>query len=668
MDGDIPNGGPAANVPAELRALPQWVGWRYVVREPGKKPTKVPVDPKAGGAASSTDSSTWGAFGQALAGAREGRWDGVGFVFTAGDPYCGVDFDDVIDPATGEIDADAAADIEALATYAELSPSKVGVHAIARGELPPGGRKRGDRECYDRGRYFTFTGVLASPHGIEDRQAELAAWHAKTFPPDQPRGKERAAPPGRPLDITDADLVEKIRGSRQGPKFARLWAGDTTGYSSGSEADLALCSILSWWTRGEAERVDRLFRSSGLFRPKWDAKRGETTYGARTVGKAVDGTDGGYDPSGGADSPHVVFGSASQHGPAGPLPPIERWTHDQILGEKFGEQPFLVEGLVADQSLTILGGVQKAGKSWMSIQLAQAVAGGDSFLGRATTFGPVAYLALEDGVRRLQDRLMKQHSPRGLPITWYTRFPKLDGADGMRAFCDIAAEKPRLIVVDTLAAAKTGRTDEQASGPMADMFNALREIAQQQGVAILVVHHHGKTVSGDPAHDLRGSSAIGAAADVLLGLYRVRRNKDGEQVAADEGMPDPDDEERPDFYLKVRGRDIEDSTTAITFGVNEDWLWKPAPHGTHNPSTIGRHKRNDKVFEALCKLGRATVAQLMDETELGEKAVGSRLAELMHIGRAKIAPTIKEGGVGRPAKVYIPIPAIRFGGGNGAAS
>ena len=54
-----------SNVPEALRALRQWVAWRYVRRD-GKQ-TKCPVKPTKGGSASSTDPTTWGTFEQAVA-------------------------------------------------------------------------------------------------------------------------------------------------------------------------------------------------------------------------------------------------------------------------------------------------------------------------------------------------------------------------------------------------------------------------------------------------------------------------------------------------------------------------------------------------------------------------------------------------------------------------
>ena len=44
-------------------------------------------------------------------------------------------------------------------------------------------------------------------------------------------------------------------------------------------------------------RVDRLFRRSGLMRPKWDSRRRDSTYGADTIAKAISGCTNTYEPA-----------------------------------------------------------------------------------------------------------------------------------------------------------------------------------------------------------------------------------------------------------------------------------------------------------------------------------------------------------------------------------
>jgi len=102
-----------AVIPACLRDRPQWVAWRYILRD-GKQ-TKAPVNANTGGLADSTDPATWTAFPQALAACQQRRnLAGVGFVFTLDDPYCGVDLDDCIDPESGQLKAWAAEIIRQL--------------------------------------------------------------------------------------------------------------------------------------------------------------------------------------------------------------------------------------------------------------------------------------------------------------------------------------------------------------------------------------------------------------------------------------------------------------------------------------------------------------------------------------------------------------------------
>lgn len=57
-----------------------------------------------------------------------------------------------------------------------------------------------------------------------------------------------------------------------------LWKGDWSRYPSQSEADMALCSHLAFWTGRNAIQMDRLFRCSGLMRDKWDRAQSGSTY------------------------------------------------------------------------------------------------------------------------------------------------------------------------------------------------------------------------------------------------------------------------------------------------------------------------------------------------------------------------------------------------------
>lgn len=293
--------------PQELIELDQWLCYRLEWNEERGKNDKKPVNPRNGRLAQSNNPRTWGTFAQAVARAEAGNADGVGFVFTEADPYAGIDLDHCL--GEEEADADGAPTkpvepwaqeiVERLASYTEESPSGTGLHIIIRATLPPGGRKNERVEMYDSGRFFTVTGESWGISSVvEARQSEVEALHAEQFPPKVTTPQNGAQKPTQPVDLDDQQLIEKAKNAKNGAKFERLYSGNTNGYGSQSEADLSLCGIFAFWTGGDAQRVDRLFRGSGLMRDKWDSKRyaDGRTYGEATVALAVGTTTDFYSP------------------------------------------------------------------------------------------------------------------------------------------------------------------------------------------------------------------------------------------------------------------------------------------------------------------------------------------------------------------------------------
>jgi len=151
------------NVPAELKVRPQWVVWR-LEKQDGRE-TKVPYRATSPNVkASATDLMTWGTFEGALAACERGDADGVGFVFSSGDPYAGVDLDGCRNSESGHVEEWAVRIIDELRGYAEISPSGEGVHIIVKGRLPEGVKHKIEREngrkieAYSERRFFTMIG------------------------------------------------------------------------------------------------------------------------------------------------------------------------------------------------------------------------------------------------------------------------------------------------------------------------------------------------------------------------------------------------------------------------------------------------------------------------------------------------------------------------------
>lgn len=272
-------------IPDELREREQWVVWRTEPDDKGRM-TKRPYTPVLSGTvyrASHSDARTWRSYDAACACvmAREDEFDGIGYVFSDADPYCGIDLDDAFRP-----DRIARTDrlVQAFNSYTEVSPSGKGLHIIVRGSLASGRRHDGI-EVYDRERYFTMTG---NPWGggpvraIEPRQAVVDRVVAEYMPREAQVALEE---PGEPLtpELPDDAVIAAIRRA-DAPVLRRLldgtWQED---YPSGSEADFALANHLAYWTGGNYAQVLRILRST----PLWDAKWERTDYQLLTAGRAV---------------------------------------------------------------------------------------------------------------------------------------------------------------------------------------------------------------------------------------------------------------------------------------------------------------------------------------------------------------------------------------------
>ena len=288
-----------------LLEYPNWVAWREDPPDkPGDKLKKVPINPHTGNLGSSTDPASWGTLVQAKARAARDDLAGMGFVFTDS-PFAGVDLDHCRDAATGAIEPWALEIIRELDSYSEVSPSGTGVHVFVKGDKPGGSCKLkrdggGEIEIYDSGRYFTFTGdhLEGTPRTVEARPAELAALYWRLFP--KPAETARPGPMPSTVGVDDQELIAKMTASKNGADIQALFDGDTSAHNGDdSGADQALCNHLAFWTGRDPVRMDRLFRTSGLMRDKWDSKRGATTYGWITIDTAIRDTQEVWTPGNG---------------------------------------------------------------------------------------------------------------------------------------------------------------------------------------------------------------------------------------------------------------------------------------------------------------------------------------------------------------------------------
>jgi len=266
-------------IPNALRVEHRWTVWRYGWQDsksegkPEGKPgrwTKIP-------AAKSNDPSTWLTFGQALAKYRASGWDGIEFIL--GDGWSGGDLDHC---RKDEVLNEAAATlVRVFDCYTEVSPSATGVKLFFRAQRI--------------GFQFDFA-TNAPTVWKAARPFAVTGWGTGDPTVDRNRTLDDLFPIATPVtvvarggypdavNLTDDDLLLQAVGAPNGHKFLALWRGDTSAYGNDhSRADQALCCLLMFWTDGDLERVDRLFRWSGLMRDHWNA----SSYRNATLRKAA---------------------------------------------------------------------------------------------------------------------------------------------------------------------------------------------------------------------------------------------------------------------------------------------------------------------------------------------------------------------------------------------
>jgi len=268
-------------VPQELKSLKRWVLWKKV------KDTKIPINAKNGYGAKSNDDDTWCSFDYALSKIEYYNCDGLGFML--GNGYVGIDIDHAID------DKELINEfINKINSYSEISQSKEGIHIICKGILPKGTRRKGNIEMYDSARYFAMTGnVIDNHYEVRECNYELQElWKKYLYVPKE---DVKLFDANTSEILNDDDVIQKALSSQNGNLFNCLYYGQWEGlYPSQSEADMAFCSMLAFWCNRNKEQMDRIFRNSRLYREKWDAKRGEKTYGEITLGNAIARCQGTY--------------------------------------------------------------------------------------------------------------------------------------------------------------------------------------------------------------------------------------------------------------------------------------------------------------------------------------------------------------------------------------
>lgn len=281
---------------------------------------------------------------------------------------------------------------------------------------------------------------------------------------------------------------------------------------------------------------------------------------------------------------------------------VRVWSAADLQAAELPEPPWVVPDLVP-AGLTLVAGAPKIGKSWLLMQVAFALGSGGKTLGEDIEQRRVLYLALEDGPRRLKQRMENQQWPRLDTVTFAT-----DARPGdLLGLLDRTAAE--VCLIDTFTAFYEGLVRDHdkvgdVSGPLAE----LRRLVNDRGVSVWVVDHHSKAKRADPVTAILGSQGKGAGPDTIVGLYRERQSLEAD--------------------LKVTGRDIEDQQRKLK--------WDSRLFCWHTVTTDGtQYKWAPEILRALRESTLpVSVSELEARTQVNRGTVSRVLAALVRGGKA----------------------------------
>ncbi|ETO94757.1 methyltransferase domain protein [Lachnoanaerobaculum sp. MSX33] len=296
------------NIPDELKREKRWCLYKIIVRD-GKN-TKMPIMPN-GKPAKSNDRKTWHSFDDCMDALCKNQGTGLGFFL--GDGYIGIDIDKVSDEIMEySMDFNAASMtanfLRGISTYAEISPSKTGLHFIGKGKMPGERKRYKNLEIYDRDRFFTITGNILKDKDrskIVNINQELLPLYQIYMPSiDSVEGKA-----GR-INLNPSSLAYKNRFSQNdilnilfnrgyfnysGEDLRQIYNGNYQNYfNSQSEADFFMLGRLLYYT-ADVEASISLMERGGLKRNKWYKRRGSTDYIHYIADRAMNGISKFYD-------------------------------------------------------------------------------------------------------------------------------------------------------------------------------------------------------------------------------------------------------------------------------------------------------------------------------------------------------------------------------------
>ncbi|MDD2227682.1 MAG: hypothetical protein PHH71_03820, partial [Clostridia bacterium] len=228
----------------------------------------------------SNNSATWSDFNTAyVALLNHPEYEGLGFMLS--DDIVCVDLDNKHDEMT-ESDFQKLLDdfLKNIPSYCEISHSGKGYHIFVKGKLPKGARRKNNVEIYNDFRYIAITGNIYKDYTeIIEEPEGLIKMYKKYLGEPVKAPKQKVIP--QVIHMGNVDCQKVLERAKNDKKFMTLYKGNwkNLNYDSQSEADAAFASLLAFYAEKNLKVMDQIFRSSNLYREKYERKQSGSTYG-----------------------------------------------------------------------------------------------------------------------------------------------------------------------------------------------------------------------------------------------------------------------------------------------------------------------------------------------------------------------------------------------------
>lgn len=233
---------------------------------------------------------------------------------------------------------------------------------------------------------------------------------------------------------------------------------------------------------------------------------------------------------------------------------------DSIMNSQMPDLIYTVDKILP-HGIFILAGEPKIGKSWLTQQLAYAVASQGEFLGYQANYGEVIYLALEDNPRRLHDRYERyknfENQICGMKNIHFSFQARTLDDDFLGQIFEALEQYPNtdLVIIDTMQYIRGKVSDKYSYETEYKMMVELRKITASYDITLILVTHTREMKADDPQRQIYGGGGLIGGSD---GNWVLAKSSDNWQSK--------------EAVLYITNRDTESAELSLVFD-QETLMW-----------------------------------------------------------------------------------------------